>query len=260
MSLHTNSDYEIISNAEVSSVISKYSPDMIDMSLDEILKRKNAPSISPMANIIESYETNLKIDMAAYPQFQNDMLERRTELYTHIMDKICDAHGLSYTLPYNVDIYTVANYMYHFLVSGYYRSCISFFANFLTREAKSISAMVNKPINLNGNTTHSYIVNRYENKTKDDSIAIIHLNLHEVLKTIHTLDIPLASIIQLAWANSPLAEMANMLSTILTDKFNFYHIYLSTIDANMAEAITDIRLQLLPIGGSIKDYLEKENE
>lgn len=257
MSMHTNSDYEIISNAEVSSVISKYSPDMIDMSLDEILIRKNVPSISPMGNIIESYETNLKIDMATYPQFQNDMLERRTELYTHIMDKICAAHGLSYTLPYNVDIYTVANYMYQFLVSGYYRSCISFFANFLTREAKSISAMVNKPINVNVSTTHSYIINRYSRE--DDPIAIIHLNLNEVLNVIHTLDIPLRSIIQLAWANSPLAEMGNMLSSILEDNMNFYHIYLSTIDNNKAEAMTDIRLKLMPIAGSIKNFIESED-
>lgn len=255
MSLHNNSDYEIISNAEVSNVISKYSPDMIDISLEEILRRKNVPSISPMANMIVSYENNLKIDMAKYPQYQNDMLERRTELYSHIMNRICEVHGLSYQLPANADIYTCANLVYQFLISGYYQSCISFFANFLKREAKSISAMItNKPKD-DLSTTEVYVNKVYMG---NDDLVFIHTHMSEVLDAIHSIDIPLESIIQTSWAASPMASVSGLLSSILIEDDRFYNLYLNTIDRYRAEVVTDIRLQLMPRPSSIKEFIQED--
>lgn len=260
MSLHNNSDFEIISNAEVSSVIRKYSPDMIDLSFDEILKLKNKMSITPMANMISAYENSLKMDMAKYPQFQNDMLERRTELYTHIIDKACTAHELKYVLPSNVDIYTAAQAIYQFLISGYYESCISFFTNLLMRESKSIVRMINVPDKktMNASTTHSYISYRYTDG--DDSLSIIHMNMNETLDVLHSMDFSLEDIIKLAWGNSPMFTTAELLSFLLYDTGKFYNFYLSTIDANRAEVITDIRLRLMPTGVPIKKYIEDNKE
>ena len=241
MSIHNNSDYEIVSNAEVSSVISKYSPDMIDMSLHEILKRKDSTSISPMGNIITSYETNLKIDMAKYPQFQNDMMERCTELYTHIMDIICAAHNISYQIPSYANICDVSRAAYQFLVSGYYQACISFFVNLFKTEAKSISRLLEtEQSNINPSTIHAYASDRYNG---NDDLAIIHINMNEALNAIHSMDLTLDSILRVAYMGTPMMCDADLLIGSLRDNGNFYNFYLSTIDKYRAEVVTDIRLR-----------------
>ena len=72
MSLPISSDYEVISNAEVSSVISKYTPDMLDTSLETILKRKGT-AIVPLANLINSYELDFRMDSEKYPDISSDI-------------------------------------------------------------------------------------------------------------------------------------------------------------------------------------------
>lgn len=53
MSLPLNSDYDIISTAEVSSIIDKYSPEMLNISLNGVLQTKETYHNIPIGNMID---------------------------------------------------------------------------------------------------------------------------------------------------------------------------------------------------------------
>lgn len=256
MSLHNNSDYEVISNAEIASVISKYSPDMIDMVLDEIMRTKSSYRITPIGNMITSYEQNFKIDMEKFPQFQPNMLEQRAELYMNIANTVCNRHNIT-LIDSSTDVFTIASNVYQFLISGFYEACITFFVNFLSRESDEICNMIGIDPENNTNPTHQYAKKRYGVKT---SLSIIHTNLNRVLDTISALDINLSDIIATVYSTT-YPEVGAFLNSVLVDNGDFYkNFYVPAVSGyNRADAVTNIRLRLMPISTGISEYIDSEN-
>lgn len=257
MSLHTNSDYEVISNAEISSAISKYSLDMIDMSLDNILKFKNSGvniANAGIGNMVASYENNFKIDMQQYPQAAEEMNDMRIECYNKIMDKICEAHSLSYQLPAEADIYTSTFHLYSFLVSDFYKCCINFFIQYIMQETDSLCKLLDSS-NDGMNPTHQYAKKRYNG---EPGLAFIHTNLDKVLDQMRGFDITIYEFIYMAYQDK---MIANYLNSILIDNGDFFKnfCYPMVSGNNRPEAVTNIRLALMPMNTQIKNYIEEEN-
>lgn len=254
MSLHTNSDYDVISDAEISSAISKYSLNMIDMSLNGILRFKGSNSSVAqfgMGNLVASYENNFKIDMQKYPQAADEMSEMRVECYNKIMDRICEVHSLSYQLPSDADIYTSAYHMYSFLVSDFYSFCISFFVNYIVREANAIYKLYENKYD----SIHQYAKKRYSGNS---SLGFIHTNLDKVLDDMRAFDITIYDIINTAYQDK---SAAIFLCSILIDNGDFFkNFYYPTVSGyRRPNAVTDIRLALMPISPQIINYIEEEN-
>ena len=250
MSLPINSDFEVVSNAEAAAVIDKYSPAMLQMTLQEILMIKNVNRIAPFANIVDSYEMNCKADMEKFNFMQNDIMERRTELYNMIMDMICEYHNLSWVLPSNADIYTLVRSAYNFLVSDFYSMCIVFHTAWLHKESSEIIKMLD-PNDLN--TAHYYAKKRYTGKLVND--GIVHTHLDKILDIIAGIDISISDIISLGHINKDVVELLN---SSLSDNGDFYKNFIvPTVGGyNRADAVTNIRCMLLPANGnSIIDYI-----
>lgn len=254
MSLQNNADYEVISNAEISSVINKYSPDMTYMTISQILKNKGVPQINPMGNLVASYESNFKFDLKKYSQFQSDMLERRAELYSSIIDMVCSFHNLSYQELPNTDVYSSAFYIYQFLVSDFYHSVISFFVNYLKREAVEICKMLETQ-DIAKNPMYQYAKKRYGSKS---DLSIIHTNLSYVLDNMQGFDITMEDIIDNVYVGSfEAVNTANFLKSALRDNGDFFKtFYVPAVSGfQRSDAVTNIRLQLLPPSANIKDYI-----
>lgn len=254
MSLPISSDYEVISNAEIASIISKYTPDMLDNSLESILKRKGV-SLVPMANIIRSYEMDMRIDCEKYPDLTHDIKERRTELYGYIVEKICSAHALQAVCPARVDIYTWAEAIYDFLISNFRNHVINFFVRYIQFEASNICAMY-KMADAENEMINRYAKERYGPKGTD--IATIHTHLNEILDIIGGFDISLENIINICYQGSPIGEILNW-SFIDTGDF-FKYVYMPAVSGeNRPMMCTSIRLGLLPIGAEsgIQNYIEE---
>lgn len=257
MSLKSNSDYEVISNAEITSVIGQYSFDMISMVLSEILLNKYKPQITPMGNMVNSYELNFRVDSQQYSQFQPELLERRTELYSSIIDAVCKFHNLSYQDTGMSDIYTSASVIYEFLVSNYYQNIVLFFVNYLNRERKNLSAVLEREgYTLNQN--YQFVKKRYENKM---DLVLIHTYLPQVLNYMRGFDIDLDDIIDLMYNGTyQKVRYASFLKASLTDEGDFFKNYIlaNTFGPSMNNIITDIRMGLLPIDSNISDYVAED--
>ena len=257
MSLPINSDYEVISNAEVSSVINRYTPEMLDLSLSEILKTKGS-AITPMANLISSYEMMFKMDIERYPDFSSDISERRTELYMRIIDKICAAHALTCNLPTNIDIYTGSVLIYDFLVSNFQNHVVEFFAKYIQKEASNICAVYKLSDTENSEQANQYAKKRYGAKGAD--IATIHTHLVEILDVIGGFDISLENIIDVCYgAETPEGVL---LKESLVDNGDFFkYVYMPVVSGiNRAIMCTNIRLALLPVNSDIYEYIKPEGE
>lgn len=255
MGLHTNTDYEVISNAEISSAISKYSLNMIDMSLDNILQYKSAGNITcfGIGNMVVSYENNFKIDMWKYPQAAEEMKEMRIECYNIIIDKVCTAHLLSYHLPAEADIYTSASFIYSLLISDFYKICINFFVNYIIQEVDSLYKLCAKDDD--SSSTHQYAKRRYNSKS---NLAFIHTNLDKVIDEMYGFDITIYDIINFGCTDK---NVATFLNSVLIDNGDFYKnfCYPAVSGVNRPEAVTNIRLALMPVNSQIKDFIEEEN-
>lgn len=257
MSLPISSDYEVISNAEVSSVVNKYTPEMLDISLDEILKTKGS-AITPMANLISSYELTFRMDIEKYPDFSSDISERRTELYNYIIEKVCSAHALSYNLPSNIDIYTGSALIYDFLVSNFQQHVTDFFARYIQAEASNICSVYKLSDSDNLEQANQYAKKRYG--TKGTDIATIHTHLTEILDIIGGFDITLENIIDMCYG-ADTAE-ASLLKASFSDNGDFFkYVYMPAVSGvNRAIMCTNIRLALLPVNSDIYDYIKPEGE
>lgn len=242
MSLPISSDYEVISNAEVSSVISKYTPDMLDTSLETILKRKGT-AIVPLANLINSYEMDFRMDSERYPDISSDIGERRTELYGYIVEKICTAHALKPIFPSNIEVFTWASIIYDFLISNFKNHVINFFSRYLQTEAANICQMYDLPDDGN-DAINRYARERYGANGTD--IAIIHTHLTNILDLMGGFDISLENIIDLCYGPSP--EAVLLKSSLIDDGDFFKYVYMPAVSGeNRPLMCTSIRLKLLPI-------------
>lgn len=254
MSLYMNSDYEVVSNAEVAGIIEKYSTDMLYLTLQEILTQKGLCRSTPLANMVYSYELNAKNDMQRFEFMQNDIMERRTELYNAILDKICSFHNLSWNMQAGTDIYTLAYTAYWFLVSGFYNSCVKFHTAWLYRESSAIVKLLDQA---GVNTVHQYAKKRYTGKLAE--VAVIHTNLNEVLDIMQGIDVSLEDIINVIYGNNNM--IGEMLKSSLVDNGDFYKNFYVTAAGgiNRAEIVTDIRFGLMPNTQSeISDYVSEE--
>ena len=257
MSLKNNSDYEVISNAELSSVLCKYSPGMVEMILKEILLKKNNRLTDISNNMVSSYENNFKIDSQKFSQFQSDMLERRTELYLFIIDEVCNFHNLTYQEIPNTDIYSSAYYIYQFLVSGFRSTVITFFINLFKKEADEICNMLENS-EVGSHPLYQFTKKRYGSMS---SLANIHGNLNQVLDMIGTFGIEFENIIDIVYSGSyENVEVANFLKNSLKDNGYFFKDFIiPAVSGNMRPtAVTDIRLGLLPPDVNLKDFISSE--
>lgn len=239
----TDSDYMIVSNRELSSVLGYFSSDMVSDVIDDILQdriRNHSPIIG---NLVESYETNFKLAIDSYKDINRELLEKRYETYCMILTKICQFHSLEYELTERDDIYAAAYYTYQFLISNFQNNIITFFYNFINREKNSLYENL-KLGELKKNKDSSSIYSKKVYKRGDSQLAVIHANLDFVLNQISGFDISLYDIIQIVYLGNP--AVSNFLCNILKDCGDFYKTFIVPVimGPDRPIIITNIRLML----------------
>ena len=239
-----NSEYNIISDSEISSILSHFSPEMAFDTIDFILQNKSvyySPEIAK-ANIINGYEMMFRQYLEQYPDYNKEFRENRDNLYRAIIDKICTSHNLSYNIDPGTDIFTLAFYLYQFLISDFSNYIIAFFTRYIIKEKTNIIEMI-EAIDKNKNSSTSYSKKIY--KGGSNKLSVIHSNLDIVLENIRGFDISLEDIINVVFENDK--NLAAMLNSSIIDNGAFYkNFYVSFLNIHFPEMITSIRLQLQP--------------
>lgn len=249
-----NSEYAIVSDTEIATVLNYFTPDMIQNVLDDVLEEKMRPYSTNIGNLINAYETNFKIAVSNYPNYAEELQRVRIETFESVMNRICNFHNIEWELEPGMDLYTMAFYTYQFLISNFKINITKFFSNFITREKDNIYDAL-KLSELKKNKDSSSVYSRKIYNGLDSKISVIHANLDYVLSQISGFDINLDTVIENVYYGDK--NVIQALQSILADKGDFYKtFYVEVLNGTgRAELITAIRLQLQPIAG-IENYIE----
>lgn len=250
-----NNDYVIISNRELSSVLTYFSPEMVERVIDDNLEDRIRDRSPVIGNMVESYESNFKLAIDSYADINRELVEYRYNTYRMIISKLCRIHNLSVTIPENEDPYTLAFYVYDFLISRFQDNIIDFFFNYINQEKDNLYDRLSLE-DLRKSKDSTSIYTKKIAKNGDVKMAIICANLHSVLYNMSGFDITLEDIFRYVYLGHP--NVSNYLTERIADIGNFYQQYIAPVITGIDNQviITHLRLLLQGYGNfDFKDYI-----
>ena len=240
------SEYSIVSDREIASIIGNFSSGMIMNTLHNILNDQDRLRYQSIGNLVNAYETDYNATVAMYPDHAQQLSQARQDTYEAIINKLCDHFHLSVNLNGNMDMYSVASSMYQFLVAEFPLNVVNFYYNLMIREKSNIYHRYDLEAFKKAKDS-STIYSKKIYKTTDNKLWLIHTNLDTIITDMYAQDISLEQVIDLCYANNKV--LARFLSSFLLENQNFYKNFIIPYmqGINRPSAITYIRLQLQPM-------------
>lgn len=200
MSTFTSSmEYEIINDAEISGILSHFDSNHILGMIDDSLQRKHMFYPNNPPNLVASLETNFSLVYSRLPENERERIDDiREDIYKAIIDKICLYYNLQFNET-NQDYYTVAFYLYDFLVSSFSSNVINFFTNYIVKEKDYLYnhvGLIEMKKNKDMGMTYAKKLH------KDPKLAVINANLEYVVDSISLFDITLDDLLNLLYPNT----------------------------------------------------------
>jgi hypothetical protein len=175
--------YEIQANDQISVILSQFDSGYImDIVEDTLTQIFNNFDVIPRPNVVQAFETNFKELYNVYPSDIDNINQCRLESYMSIIDIICKKYNLRFIQPDDLDLYTIAYFLYDFFVSKFNFYLINFYARYIMAEKDNIFTNMNLEAARNNkdmSTTYNRLA--FEN---DEVLSIIAANLPMVLKNL----------------------------------------------------------------------------
>lgn len=241
-----NSEYSIVSDREIASIIGNFSSGMIMNTLHNILNDPDRLRYHSIGNLVIAYETDYNATIIQYPDHAKELAQARQETYEAIINKLCDHFHLSVNLNGNMDIFSVASKMYQFLVSDFPQNVVNFYYNLMIREKNNIYHRYDLEAFKKAKDS-SAIYSKKVYKTTDNKLWLIHTNLDTIITEMYAQDITLEQVIELCYMENKV--LSKFLSSFLFENQNFYQNFIIPYmnGINRPSVITYIRLRLQPM-------------
>lgn len=209
--ISNNVDFGIVSDSEITSIISNFSDDMIM----DIIYKNSANKFRPyqhyVGNLVGAIETTFRTNLENYPEFQNETIARRNEVYLQILNSLCTTHGLTLNIDENTDLYSLAFVLYDFTISKFTINMINFFTNYILSETNTLYEYLNlRELKKNKDNSSSYSKKIFKGNSK---LATIHANLEVVIDAICAFDISLGTLVSVSTADMNV-------TSFITNSFN----------------------------------------
>lgn len=234
---------------ELAVILSHYNSNFVYDIVNEQITRIKSGSVTMIStppNVVAAWEQNFKAIMDQYgAEGSIKIQEVRQETYREIIDIICEAYGLNFTIT-DVDIYSAAYTLYDFFVCNINENITKFYSTYIYRERNSIyETMGLSELKKNKDSSTIYGKRMY----KDIKIAVIVANVTKIIDNINNgLEFDFPTFI------GNVVEDRNMYRYILSlvsDKGNLFHDFvIPTFNNNMAEYITSIRFKIQEFASS----------
>ena len=248
-----NTDFGIVSDSEIVSIISNFSDDMIMDILRTNSENKFRPYQYYVGNLINAIESTFKANQENYPQFEAESLQRRNEMYSNILISLCSMHNLSLNVNENTDLYSLAYFLYDFTISRFTINIVNFFANYIIRETSAIYDYLNLgDMKRNKDSSSTYSKKLFKGNSK---LSTIHANLEHVISTICTFDIDLFNLVAISTGD---INIANLISSNVFEISNLFKIlFVPYINDPRYRAviITLVRLRLQELEGNVEGII-----
>ena len=178
--------YNMVAEGEIAQLLSRFNSSYVMDVIDSHLRNRFAfnPAVSN-PNIVSSFELNFKDMMNRFPTDADNIVSVRYETYLTIINKICAEFGLQY-IGNEPDCYILAYNLYDFLVSGFSRNIINFFARYIYMNRQTLySNMGLDKYKKVKDSSSNYIRKIYD----DTTVAVIIARIKEVIYYISGFDV-----------------------------------------------------------------------
>ena len=238
--------YNVITENELAEVLSHYNSDFVLSIIENCMKyRFVCVPVTAYPNVVAGWEQNFKAIRAQYGTESNEeVLRVRNETYREIIDIICKAFGMNFTIDDGVDVYSAAYHLYDLMVSNFMDNMISFFANFIYKERADIYESLGlSDMKKNKDSSTIYGKKIY----KDIKLAVINANIDRVVTSVCSMDIQFHNIISIIYGNN--SELKRYILSIVSAENDFFDkAYTTVLNSDIRpDIITGIRFKLQEI-------------
>lgn len=256
----SNSDiYQVNAERDISVILSRFNTNFIyDCIESAIMSKNNTQFIIPSPNLVRSLEDNFIMMMKDYPDDKQNILACREETYNEIISYLCSKYNLSFNDndENELDLYSVAYYLYDFLVGNYLQNLTLFFSKYILHEKNSLY----KELNLD-RFKKTNNINYNKKIIKDQTMGIILTQISYIIDQLMVFDFDFETIVKITYDNN---NVSQFIISLFSDNNYFYNFYKEDINNTFIRPniITNIRLFLQPNGINIDvmNTFIKENE
>lgn len=258
-----NTEYSVVTNAEVADVIAHFSGEMIMDIVEKNLMNRLSFTIQK-ANLVYALEEDFKQCFQLYPAYYEEFSQKRFDLYSKIIQRICDFYNISCLSTSDTnEIHSRAFYLYNIFVSNFSQYVVAFFTNYIIREKNALYDFMEAELtakNKDYNALYSKKV--YSNNNVNHKLVAIHANLDFVVDNICAFDINIESFIGNALYGQP--QIIKYLTLILSenngDLFSQHIVPFVQNKEYKATILTYLKLSLQQmITPDISNYIKDEN-
>lgn len=237
-----NTEFGIVSDSEIASIIANFSDDMIMDIVDKNSLEKFKPYQIYTGNLIFAMESDFKTNIESLPQFNSEILQRRNEIYTKILERLCSLHRLSLNINENTDLYSLTYFLYDFIISKFTINIVNFFTNYIIKEANTLYSYLElSDLKKNKDSTAIYSKKIFKGNSR---LAVIYANIDSVLDNICVFDIELFDLILLSTRDVNIANFINNNVSEISSLFKTLFVPYIKDEKFRAVIITMIRLRL----------------
>lgn len=217
--LSNNTDYSQTSQNELSCMLGQFESSYIYSILDDNFnERFDNRFVTYVANLVQACENNFKNMESWYPMDHDNILFVRDRTYEEIIEEICKKYNFSISdnISNLQDKFTLAYYLYDFLISNFSTNITLFFSRYICKEKNNIYKSLNlDEAKKNKDSSTVYYKKIIESDTK---IALINAHLDEVLKFICGFDITVEDILYTVYNRG----IANLILENITPTDSFF--------------------------------------
>ena len=240
--ISNNVDFGIVSDSEITSIISNFSDDMIMDIIHRNAANKFRPYQHYVGNLVGAVENVFKANQENYPQFLSETMDRRNEVYYNIISSLCSLHGLSLNIDENTDLYSLAFVLYDFTISKFTINMINFFANYIIHETNALYDYLNlRELKKNKDNSSSYSKKIFKGNYK---LATIHANLETVIDCVCAFDINLYTLVDIATMDKNITAFITSNINEITSLFKVLFVPYINDQRFRAIIITLVRMRL----------------
>lgn len=230
---------------EVATILSNFNNKfMYDVISNKLENRFVVNTAMQNVNIVGAFDQNFKDLVKRYPSDIQNIETVKMQTYKDIVDIICSYYKIEYTLPEIgenpiVDYFTIAYYLYDFLVDNFFNYVSVFYANYIYKNKDAIY----DSMNLDAFKKGKDISTLYGKKIfTDQKIAIISANIIFIVGNLKAFDITPDIILYNIYGNSNIVALLNsILVNSPVDFFKTHFIIPKNVEAML---YTNIRLEL----------------
>lgn len=221
MIANNNSEYAIITDSEVTAMLSHFDHDFIYSVVTKSISERIRAYNMTMPNIVLSYEQHFKQMLELYPDSRNTIIDTRSTVYEDIVKLLCDTYQLVFNDNESHDIYSSAVYLYEFLVSSFQTNLVEFFTNYIMKERNTIYDVLDfNSLKRNKDSSTMYSKKIFKNTR----LGIICANLDMVIDNINVFDIDFHTYLNMVYGYDKrnVAKHIEMVITPIDDFFTTY--------------------------------------